>query len=162
MKIQILLCFHVLSLQKQKNTEETDNKSKLLAIPSTPTKNQTETATKKAAIRSSLSPMKPVFPPTESMTIERERGKKRPEKTDATLAKNRSAKGLQVDIEERLELLMDRLSIAQLMANLQTSAPASTGPSQPSTSAAASSAQVLQDAQRDWMQVFCEDIVKPL
>ncbi|GJJ15806.1 hypothetical protein Clacol_010084 [Clathrus columnatus] len=60
-----------------------------------------------------LSPRKPIFSPTKSMSFEQERAK--PEKK----------KKSHIDIEERLELLMDRLI-------------------------------------RDWMQVFCEDVVKPL
>ncbi|GJJ11489.1 hypothetical protein Clacol_005722 [Clathrus columnatus] len=122
-----------------KNAEQR-NPLAVSTVPSTPQKNPTSytAPTPQTKPRSLLSPRKSIFPPTESMSFKRERAK--PEKT----------KKSHIDIEERLELLMDRLSIAQLMANLQISVHP---PSQPSTS---TPPQV-----RDWMQVFCEDVVKP-
>lgn len=154
LKIQILLCLHLLSARKQETSRL--NPPAINIIPSTPAKKGAKTAarTKGPVLRSSLSPKKPIFPPTNSTSVGR--GKT---KDGVRISQDQPQKQSHHDIEERLELLMDRLSIAQLVANLPTHP---LGPSQPSTSTAVPTNKVSQDPQRDWIQAFCEEIVKPL
>ena len=90
------------------------------------------------------SPIKYVFPPTASV-----------EATTVNVATS-SFKLSTTDIDEnlgiedRLEFLMDRLSLWQLMNSLTPSGPSATA------------SKTNPKDQRDWMQIFCEDVVEQL
>ncbi|KIJ55839.1 hypothetical protein M422DRAFT_774740 [Sphaerobolus stellatus SS14] len=88
-------------------------------------------------------PAKPIFPPTSSI-----------EAVAAAGTSNTPAKlGVDTDLslEDRLEFFMDKLSLWQLVSSLGDSISSQTSTSQPT-----------HKTQRDWMQIFCEDVVEPL
>jgi hypothetical protein len=65
-------------------------------------------------------------------------------------------------LEERLELLMDRLAMWQLMGSIDLNAGGDERVRQSHRLTALHKGRQKTTDDRDWMQVFCEDIIEPL
>ncbi|KAI0338790.1 hypothetical protein BDW22DRAFT_1362505 [Trametopsis cervina] len=65
-------------------------------------------------------------------------------------------------LEQRLELLMDRLAMWQLMRSIDLSAGGDQSTQQPHQLNPTNKGKQKTADDRDWMQIFCEDIVEPL
>ncbi|THH00571.1 hypothetical protein EW026_g1993 [Hermanssonia centrifuga] len=83
----------------------------------------------------------------------RKRGSRDAESSDAAAA------AITPSLEERLEALMDKLSIWQLMGSIDNAVGGDETQRKPSS--AWKGKQKAGD-ERDWMQTFCEDVVAPL
>ncbi|KAF8578202.1 hypothetical protein K439DRAFT_1362758 [Ramaria rubella] len=126
-QIQILLYFQLLSFSP--------------LAPTTPVASPSKKRKRKQT-HGPPSPVKAVFPLTLSIEAE-------------VAAKGTKPSATHVDdslgMEDRLEFFMDKLSLWQLVASLNTTGSSHQAPSQPT-----------EKDQRDWMQTFCEDVVEPL
>lgn len=64
-------------------------------------------------------------------------------------------------LEERLEVLMDRLAMWQLMYSVDLNAGGDAGVRQIHRLTSLHKGKQKSTDDRDWMQIFCEDIVEP-
>ncbi len=95
----------------------------------------------------------PCSPPMSVSPRKRKRGSRDAESSDAAAA------AITPSLEERLEALMDKLSIWQLMGSIDNAVGGDETQRKPSS--AWKGKQKAGD-ERDWMQTFCEDVVAPL